>query len=254
MHVYLVLLCCPFLPVIISSEDAYIYNLKLLEDFCKSLWNALPAHLSSTWNDISLMQGMIYWKLEAPCGPIAFWYEDISHEHELAVHWLQRYVSCISQHLNQHNDDLNIIRFFLGCVPNLVARFLCVSWRSYVSAELGESVEGYPSLLLIMGMYLPLPFCLHSSLLHRCEWCFYGWASWWRIHLLWLTFPQDQGSSVASIITEEPTYCSGGTLLLSWSLCLRQCALVHINYAGSRNYIFMYSDNYIFNTADVCLI
>lgn len=59
---------------------------------------------------------------------------------------------------------------------------------------------------------------------------------------------------MGSIITQEPTYCSGGMRLLSGGLYLQHCALVHINYAGGSNYIFMYSDNYIFNTADVSLI
>lgn len=40
---------------------------------------------------------------------------------------------------------------------------------------------------------------------------------------------------------------------LSGSSQLRRCALVCINYAGGSNYIFMYSDNYIFNTADARL-
>lgn len=196
--------------MIISSKHAYIYNLKLLEDFCKSLWNAVPAHPSSTWNDISLMQGMIYWKLEGPCGPVAFWYEDISHEHELAVPWLQRYVSCISQHLNQHNDDLNIIRFFLWCVPNLVAQFLCVSLRSYISAELRESDKGYPSPLLIMEMYLPL-----SSLLP-----FLPTSQMWMV-LLWMSQLMKDPSSVINISTDPGFICGfnyhrGAHLLFRW--------------------------------------
>lgn len=32
---------------------------------------------------------------------------------------------------------------------------------------------------------------------------------------------------------------------------MRVFALARINYAGGGNYIFMYSDHYIFNTADV---
>lgn len=163
--------------------------------FLQKPQKCLSAKLSCQWNDISLMQVVIYWELERPCGSIAFWYRDISHVYELAIYWLPCHASCISQHFNHHNDDCNIIRFLLWCVSDFVIHFLWVNLRSYFSAEL-RRVGGNSSLLLTMGMHLSLPLCSHFSVLHRCEWCF-----------LWMSQLMKEPSCVINIFTGLRIVC-----------------------------------------------
>lgn len=120
-----------------------------------------------------------------------------------------------------------------------------------------------PSFLFTVGMslslFLPLPvvlslylhFSLHTSQI-------------WMV-LLCMSWLMKDPSSVINIFPGPRSiggfnYHSGAHLLFTWhapakwSLYLQHYALVHINYAGGTNYIFMHSNNYIFNTADVSII